>query len=59
MSVDAMMDGMTVEVMMVNKMTRDKMTVEEMYVNKMPEEQIWRKNDCGHSADKMSVDKMQ
>jgi hypothetical protein len=49
---------MTVEGMTVDKMTRDKMTVNKMYVNKMPEEQIWRKNDCGHSADKMSVDKM-
>jgi hypothetical protein len=54
---------MTVEEIQVYRMTRDKMSVDEMtvnkmYVNKMPEEQIWRKNDCGHSADKMSVDKM-
>jgi hypothetical protein len=44
--------------MIVDVMTVDKMTVEEMYVNKMPVEQVWRKNDCGHSADKMAVGKM-
>jgi hypothetical protein len=52
---------MTVEETQVYRMTRDKMSVDEMtvnkmYVNKMPIEQIWRKRECVHSADKMSID---